>query len=120
MVTIRTGRAAAVGAALGGWMVLGAAIAAPQPDGRAIFQGKGNCWACHGREGRGTAMAPNLTDAEWLHGDGSVDSVAAVVRNGVSRPVRFGIMPARGGARLNDAEIRAVAEYVVSLSRGED
>ena len=64
-------------------------------------------------------MAPNLADAEWLNGDGTAEFVAEIVRNGVPRPRRFpGMMPPGGGARLADAEVRAVAAYVVSLSRG--
>jgi mono/diheme cytochrome c family protein len=100
---------------------LGAAAAEPQPDGRAIFAGKGNCWVCHGRDGRGTALAPNLADAEWLNGDGTLQAVTEIVRSGVPRPKRFpGMMPPGGGASLNDAEVRAVAAYVVSLSGGND
>lgn len=122
MVSTRT-RPVAAGAAVvaATCAFLGAAAARPQPDGRTIFTGKGNCWVCHGRDGRGTSLAPNLSDAEWLNGDGTVEAVAEIVRRGVPRPRRFpGMMPPGGGASLTDAEVRAVAAYVVSLSRGSD
>ena len=36
---------------------------AQDPDpGEAIFKGKGNCFTCHGREAKGTTLAPDLTD----------------------------------------------------------
>jgi cytochrome c oxidase cbb3-type subunit III len=91
-----------------------------QPDGRALFLGRANCAACHGPGGRGTPMAPDLTDAEWLHGDGTREAVEAVIRAGVPRPVRHrGGMPPMGGARLGDAEIAALVTYVLSLSAGD-
>jgi cbb3-type cytochrome c oxidase subunit III len=90
---------------------------AVQPDGKAIFEGKGNCAACHGRDAKGTALAPDLTDDEWLNISGAVEEIATLVRKGVARPQRFPApMPPMGGARLNDAEIEAVAQYVFALS----
>jgi cytochrome c553 len=87
-------------------------------QGKAIFEGKGNCWTCHGRDGRGTPLGPDLTAAAWLNTDGSVDSVRALIRAGVPRPKKYPApMPAMGGARLSAAEINAVTEYVLSLRR---
>ena len=40
-------------------------------QGDSIFHTKGLCYACHGTDAKGT-VGPNLTDAEWLHGDGSL------------------------------------------------
>ena len=77
------------------------------PDGAAIYAGKGNCATCHGRTGTGT----------WLHIDGSADSIAALVRRGVPEPLEASVaMPPRGGARLSDLEVAAVARYVYELS----
>lgn len=85
--------------------------------GATIFGGAGNCVVCHGREGAGTAMAPRLSDRQWLWIDGSYESVAALVRTGVMRPKQYpGMMPARGGAPLSDAEVCAVAGYVYAQS----
>ena len=61
-------------------------------------------------------MAPRLSDGEWLNIDGSYDQIAQLVREGVPRPRRYpGMMPARGGAPLEDGEVCAVAAYVSSL-----
>ena len=87
-------------------------------QGRSLFSARGNCAACHGAEGGGTPIAPDLTDGAWLHGDGSYEAIADVVAAGVPRPPRFpGAMPAKGGADLAPVEACAVAAYVHSLSR---
>lgn len=87
-----------------------------QETGREIFLGKGNCYMCHGSNGRGTVMAPNLADTTWLNVDGSHAQIVALVKSGVPRPKRYpGFMPAMGGATLQPKEIEAVAQYVVSL-----
>lgn len=88
-----------------------------QQDGRAIFRGKGNCFVCHGQDGKGTPLAPNLTDATWLHVDGSAEAIVGLVKTGVPKPKKHPApMPPMGGAKLNDAELQAVAAYVHSLS----
>lgn len=94
---------------------------AAQAQGRTIFEGKGNCWTCHGRDAKGTPLGPNLTDGEWIYGDGSLDSIRVVVQRGVAKPQKYPApMPPMGGARLNQAEIDAVATYVRSLQLPSD
>ena len=39
-----------------------------------IFHGRALCYACHGANAQG-AVGPNLTDAEWIHSDGSYDFI---------------------------------------------
>lgn len=90
-------------------------------QGQKVFEGKGNCWTCHGRNGKGTPLGPNLTDGEWLNVDGSLDSIRFVVQAGVAKPKRYPApMPATGGAKLSQAEVEAVAKYVLELSRPAD
>ena len=86
-------------------------------QGDSIFHSKGNCYACHGANGQG-AVGPNLTDAEWLHSDGSYDAIVKQVTNGVPQAEsKSGIpMPPKGGATITDDEVKAVAAYVYSLS----
>jgi cytochrome c oxidase cbb3-type subunit 3 len=55
-------------------------------------------------------FAPNLTDDDWIYG-GTHDKIQASITNG-----RTGIMPAKGGADLNEGEIESLANYVLSLS----
>jgi mono/diheme cytochrome c family protein len=88
-------------------------------SGRAIFHGKGVCFACHGADGVGTLLGPSLKDTVWLHIDGSVDSIVALVKRGVAAPKQFPqAMPPMGGAQLTEAEVQSVARYVHSLSAG--
>jgi cbb3-type cytochrome c oxidase subunit III len=91
-------------------------VSGSQAAGKAIFEGKGNCATCHGREGKGTPLGPDLTDGEWLNASGSLEDLQMVIRQGVTKPKKFPApMPAMGGARLSDDEIGAVARYVLEL-----
>jgi len=86
-------------------------------QGDSIFHSKGNCYACHGSNAEGT-VGPNLTDAQWLHSDGSYDAIVKQVMTGVPKEEsKSGIvMPPRGGSTITDDEVKAVAAYVYSLS----
>lgn len=87
--------------------------------GDALFHGKGNCHTCHGEDAKGTPLAPNLTDTEWLNIDGSYPSIVQTVHTGVPSPKQHpAAMPPMGGAQLTDQEINQVAAYVYSLSHG--
>ena len=88
--------------------------------GKAVFLGKGNCHVCHGPNGKGTVLAPDLTDGEWINIDGSVAAIAKLVKDGVAEPKKYpSAMPAMGGGSLTDAEIQSVASYVHSLRSAE-
>lgn len=97
-------------------VLLGAASAAAAQDGKAIFMKKGNCATCHGPMAQGTPLAPNLTDSTWLNVDGTIEQITALIKSGVPKPKKHPApMPPMGGAKLSDAEIAAVAKYVLSL-----
>lgn len=88
--------------------------------GEKIFQGKaagGLCFSCHGMNAKGTkGLAPNLTDATWLHGDGSYEFIVKTVEAGVAKPKEAAApMPPKGGGNLTPEQVRAVAAYVYSL-----
>ncbi|HSR43203.1 MAG TPA: DUF4168 domain-containing protein, partial [Longimicrobiales bacterium] len=53
-------------------------------EGRAVFSGQGACFSCHGPDGTGTPIGPNLTDETWLHIDGSFDAIVGLVNTGVT------------------------------------
>src|SRR6185503_1858189 len=56
-------------------------------QGKALFTGqKTTCIGCHGQDARGSAFAPNLTDDEWLHSDGSFDKIVETITKGVPLP----------------------------------
>ena len=98
----------------------GGGSAAQIAEGEKIFHGQeagGTCTACHGQDAKGTAIAPNLTDSEWLNGDGSLAFIEHTVTTGVPKPKSHPApMPPMGGASLSPDQIKAVAAYVYSLS----
>ncbi|HEX6615185.1 MAG TPA: c-type cytochrome [Gemmatimonadales bacterium] len=106
---------------LGGRPAVAQAPAAVTPaaiaQGDSIFHGPGNCYACHGANAQG-AVGPNLTDAEWIHSDGSYDAIVKQVTTGVPQSEsKSGIpMPPKGGSTITDDQVKAVAAYVYSLS----
>ncbi|MDE3052668.1 MAG: c-type cytochrome [Gemmatimonadota bacterium] len=88
--------------------------------GDSVFHGRaggGICFTCHGPNAKGTpGLAPDLTDARWLHGDGSYAFLVRTVTTGVPKPREAAApMPPKGGATLSDLQVRAVAAYVYSL-----
>ena len=108
--------------------VLAAAIVIPQQDpaaialGRKVFEGKAGgaiCFTCHGMNAKGTpGLGPDLTDDRWLHGDGSAAFIDSIVRNGVPKPKQSAApMPPKGGANLDDQQVKAVVAYVQSLRK---
>jgi mono/diheme cytochrome c family protein len=78
--------------------------------------GATSCQACHGPDGKGGTVAPDLTDATWLHSDGSYGAIYKQIETGVMQPKQYmGVMPPFGGAPLTPDKHRAVAAYVYSL-----
>ena len=90
--------------------------------GDSIFHGQvggGTCFACHGQDGKGSGVGPNLTDGEWLNTDGSLAGIAKTIKAGVPTPKKAPApMPPMGGAALTDEQVEAVAAYEYSLSHG--
>lgn len=89
--------------------------------GDSIFHGLvavGTCQSCHGPDAKGpTGIAPDLTDQEWLHSDGSWQGIFNTVQSGVLAPKKFpGAMLPMGGSGLTPEQLRAVSAYVYSLS----
>lgn len=82
-----------------------------------------NCAACHGQDAKGRANFPDLTDNDWLWGDGGPNAIAETLRVGINAAhdeTRFAQMPAFGRDQLlTSAEVRLVAAYVYSLSHPE-
>jgi mono/diheme cytochrome c family protein len=88
--------------------------------GDSIFRGKlagGTCYTCHQLNARGLpGLAPDLTDAKWLHGDGSLAFIVSTIQKGVPKPKAASApMLPRGGTNMTDEQVRAVAAYVYSL-----
>jgi mono/diheme cytochrome c family protein len=90
-------------------------------QGKEIFGGAGLCNVCHGPNGGGVpGLGANLTDDEWLHNDGSYDGIVQTVMNGVdaSESSVGTAMPPKGGSGITDDQVKAVAAYVFTLSKG--
>lgn len=91
--------------------------------GDSIFHGQvggATCYVCHGQDAKGSGVGPNLTDAEWLHTDGTLDGIAKTITTGVPQPkVAPAPMPPMGGASLSPDQVKAVATYVHSLGGGK-
>lgn len=89
-------------------------------QGERLYGGDGFCYTCHGPDGGGIPnLAPDLGDGVWIHVDGSLEGLAAVIRDGVpAERSTTGIpMPPKGGSSLSPEQVRAVAAYVWTLSR---
>lgn len=89
-------------------------------QGQQIFTGQGICYTCHGMDARGSQLAPNLTDSEWLWLDPArgdlLGQAQTLITSGVPQPKQYPApMPPMGGAQLTNEQVRAVAAYVLSL-----
>jgi len=69
-----------------------------------------NCATCHGADARGSKGFPNLTDTDWLWG-GTPERIKETITQG-----RQGMMPPMAAAVGSAADVRNVANYVLSLS----
>ena len=67
------------------------------------------CAACHGNEGQGGLVGPNLADNYWIHG-GSKGQIVSTIENGV--PTK-GMVAWKG--QLAPYEIQQVAAFIISL-----
>jgi mono/diheme cytochrome c family protein len=90
--------------------------------GDSVFHGKVGgalCYVCHGPGGKGvTGLGPNLTDKEWVNGDGTLPFIEKTILEGVAKPKKMPApMPPKGGGQLTDAHIKAAAAYVFALSQ---
>ncbi|MFZ1703368.1 MAG: cbb3-type cytochrome c oxidase N-terminal domain-containing protein [Saprospiraceae bacterium] len=76
-------------------------------EGKEVFLA--NCLACHGANGEGNAVGPNLTDKYWLNG-GGITNVFSTIKYGVQEK---GMQPWQ--AQLRPQIIQKVSSYILSL-----
>ncbi len=84
-------------------------------DGAAIFKSK--CLACHGLDGKGTAMAPAFQGSAYIN-DSTAADITATIKNGRNGSAKmyknFALgMPPQS---LSDDELSAVVSYLKSLA----
>jgi cytochrome c oxidase cbb3-type subunit III len=73
------------------------------------------CTVCHGSDAKGSTGYPNLRDDDWLFGS-DPKTIEEVISKGKTA---VGMMP-WGAAVGGDEGVKAVAEYVLSLSNRKD
>ncbi len=71
-----------------------------------------NCAACHGANGEGNAVGPNLTDENWIYGC-DIKEVVDVVKNG-----RVDKGMTAFGKKLNEDKILKVSSYMLKTMKG--
>ena len=87
--------------------------------GRLLFEGKGLCFSCHGKDGEGMlGPATRLAGRPLVHVKPTAAAIAELIKSGVdsTHSTSGQVMPARGGSRLSDADVDAVAQYVLELA----
>jgi mono/diheme cytochrome c family protein len=83
--------------------------------GRAIFHGKGTCFACHGQKLEGGQIAPTLKQHAWRDAkNGAFAAIYYVATHGVPST----LMVSHPGG-ISNAEAMAVASYVWSVGQGK-
>ena len=88
--------------------------------GQQIFGGAGRCSVCHGAGAVGGHFGPDLTDDDWAWIDpassAAMSDLANLIRTGVVEPrISDTGMPPMGGGNLTDAQLNALAAYILSL-----
>lgn len=87
--------------------------------GGKIFRGEigdATCGGCHGPDGKGSPIGPDLTSGHWLWSDGGLQGITQTIANGVPQPKEHGgAMPPMGGVELKPEDLRAVASFVWSI-----
>ena len=69
-----------------------------------------NCAQCHGTDAKGAKGFPNLADKDWSWGGDGLAIKTSILQG------RMGMMPPMAAAVGTEAEVEAVANYVLSLS----
>jgi glucose/arabinose dehydrogenase/cytochrome c5 len=87
--------------------------------GSQVFSGQvggAPCTGCHGSDGKGTPLGPDLTAGKYSWSDGSLAGIQKTISTGVPNPKNYrSPMPPMGGAQLSPEQLAAVASYVHSL-----
>lgn len=98
------------------------ARATPSPErmtlGQKLFEGKALCFSCHGKNGEGLiSPSTRLVGRALTHTKATIADLSALIKSGLdSAHTTTGVpMPARGGSRLTDSEVVAVATYVLDM-----
>lgn len=84
--------------------------------GRALFHGKGTCFACHGQNLEGTQVAPTLIKKVWKDAKGGeYQNIYFVITHGVPSTVMVAFP---GG--VSRAEAMNLASYIWSINNRKE
>lgn len=98
------------------------AAAAPDPSvltpaivdqGRKIFHGQGNCYACHGDKLEGGPIAPSLRGPKFRHIDGSYEAIIHRIDEGYPGTAMVG-----HPGNISEAQVLMAASYIYSVGHG--
>jgi len=79
-------------------------------------EGGAPCAGCHGANGTGSPLGPDLSGRKWLWSDGSFAGILKSITEGVPNPKQYrSPMPPMGGAQLTPDQLKGLAAYVWSL-----
>ncbi len=87
--------------------------------GRKLFESKGLCFSCHGKSGDGLlGPTTKLVGRKFTHTKGSVAELVELIKTGIpaDQSASKQAMPPRGGSRITDPELEAVAAYVKHIN----
>ena len=76
-------------------------------QGKTLYES--NCAACHIKDGGG-GIGPNLTDKNWLHGNGSINTIFHTISEGVPGKSMIAWKTA-----MSPSDIQKVASFVLTL-----
>jgi mono/diheme cytochrome c family protein len=82
-------------------------------QGRKIFHGSGNCYACHGDKLEGGPIAPTLKGPTWRHIDGTYDAIIHRIDEGMPGTA---MVSHPGG--ISESQVLLVATYIYAVSHG--
>jgi len=106
------------GAAAAQTATVGDSVTERAARGRLLFEGKGLCFSCHGKAGEGMlGPTTRLAGRPLVHTKPTLAAIAELIKSGVdsAHSTSGQVMPARGGSRLSDSDVDAVAQYVLEL-----
>jgi len=82
-------------------------------EGAKLYMEKG-CLACHGMNGEGNAIGPNLTDNFWINGC-SIEEVANIISEGKAEK---GMTPYK--AMMSEKQIKNLSTYILKSLVGSN
>lgn len=84
-------------------------------DEALALAGKGNCLACHKIDAKVVGPAWKDVGAKYKGDANGAAKIAANIKKGGSFGWKLGMMPARGGSQLSDADVDSLAKFIAGL-----